>query len=256
MPAAARFMWRNLINAISSVTLTATSTTVPVTNIAHHQLGKAWRTSGIISESVTINLGTTTEAVKAVCIAGHNLTTGGTVEALHSTDNVTFTSLGVKSAGNAKIITFFFSSLSRQYWRVTLKDPTNPDNYIKVGRIFLGDYWEPANQIMRQWSVELVDETTVEKSIGGQKWRNLRDSFSRISFRLPHLTNNEAIQNFMNFIRRIGNKDSIFVSLFSDGSATLRGVTDLYGKFVQVPGISGSAISIYDTEEVLFEADQ
>jgi hypothetical protein len=261
MPAAARFMWRNLINELSSVTLTASSAAVPVTNIAHHALGKAWLTDGISSESVTIDLGTTTEAVKAVLISGHNLTTAGTAEVLHSTDNITFTSLGVRTAswpttgGNVKNLSFFFSSLSRRYWRIVLKDPTNPDNFIKVGRLFLGDYWEPAAQIMRNWSVEIVDDTEVDKSIGGQKWRNVRDCFARISFRLPHLSKSEAIENFLNFARRIGTKDSIFVSLFPDGSDSLRGFTDLYGKFVTAPGISGPAISIYSTDEVLFEAD-
>ena len=255
MPAAARFMWRNLINEISSVTLTATSATVPVANLAHHQLGKAWRTSGITSESITINLGTTSEPVKSVCVAGHNLTKNGTVEILHSTDNITFTSLGVKTVGSAKIVTFFFASLSKQYWRITLKDTTNPDNFIKVGRIFLGDYWEPAAQIMRQWSVEVVDETSMEKSIGGQKWRNIRDSFNRVSFRLPHLSKSEAVENFLNFVRRVGMKDSMFISLFPDGGSTLRGVTDLYGRFFSAPGIQNPVISIYDTQEVIFEQD-
>lgn len=257
MPAAAaRFMWRNLINEISSVTLTATSATVPVTNIAHHQLGKAWRTGGITSENVTVDLGTTTETVRAVCVAGHNLTKDGTVEVLHSTDNSVFTSLGVKTVGSARIVTFFFAALTSRYWRVTLRDSTNPDNFMKVGRMFLGDYWEPAAQIMRQWSVELVDETEIEKSIGGQKWRNIRDSFIRVSFRLPHLSKSEAIENWLNFVRRVGAKDSMFISLFPDGSATLKGVADLYGKFVQAPGILGSAIAIYDSEETLFESDQ
>lgn len=261
MPAAARFMWRNLINEISSVSMTATSSTVPVTNIAHHALGKAWRTGGIVSESVTINLGTTTEAVRAILVAGHNLTLSGTVEGLHSTDNVSFTSLGVRTAswattgGNTKIVSFFFASLSKQYWRIVLKDPTNPDNFIKVGRIFVGDYWEPAAQIMRNWSVEIVNATEAEKSIGGQKWRNVQDCFARISFRLPHLSKSKAIEDFLNFARRIGSKDSIFVSLFPQGSDSLRGFTDFYGKFIVAPGISGSAISVYDTNEVLFEAD-
>ena len=255
MPAAARFMWRNLINEISTVTLTATSAAVPVSNIAHHQLCKAWRTSGITSESVTINLGTITESVRSVCVGGHNLTKNGTVEVLHSTDNVTFTSLGVKTAGSAKIITFFFASLSKQYWRVTLKDTTNPDNFIKVGRIFLGDYWEPTAQIMRQWLIEIVNETEIEKSIGGQKWRNIKSPFNRVSFRLPHLSNSEAVNDFLNIARRMGSKETIFISLFPDGSSTLRGITDLYGRFLQVPGISGSALSIYDTEEVVFESE-
>lgn len=261
MPAAARFMWRNLINEISSVAMTATSSPVPVTNLAHHALGKAWRTGGITSESVTINLGTTTEAVKAVLIAGHNLTLSGTAEVLHSTDNVSFTSLGVKTAswvttgGNVKIISFFFASLSKQYWRITLKDSTNPDNFIKVGRVFLGDYFEPSAQIMKNWSVEIVSDTEIEKSIGRQRWRNVKDCFARISFRLPHLSKSEAVNDFLNFARRIGNKDSIFVSLFPEGSDSLRGFTDFYGKFISAPGIGGSAISVYDTDEVLFEAD-
>ena len=261
MPAAARFMWRNLINEISSVTMTATTSPVPVVNVAHHALGKAWRTAGVTSESVTINLGTTTEAVKSVLVAGHNLTTSGTVEVLHSTDNVAFTSLGVRTAswvttgGNVKIVSFFFASLSKQYWRIVLKDPTNPDNFIKVGRIFVGDYWEPAAQIMRNWSVEIVSDTEIEKSIGGQKWRNVRDCFARISFRLPHLSKTQAIEDFLNFARRIGSKDSIFVSLFPQGSDSLRGFTDFYGKFAIFPGISNPGISTYDTEEIVFEAD-
>lgn len=281
MPAAARFMWRNLINEISSVTLTATSATVPVTNIAHPQLGKAWRSTGVTEESVTINLATTSEPVRAVCIAGHNLRAGASVEILHSTDGVNFTSVAslnpfvgtvgygeggfgeggfgggiISTTGIVQaIVMLFFAAVKRQYWRITLRDAGNADNFLKVGRIFLGDYWEPAAQIMRQWSVEVVDETGIEKSIGGQKWRNVRDSFTRVSFRLPHLSKSEAIENWLNFVRRLGMKDSMFVSLFPDGSTTLKAVTNAYGKFVQAPGIGGSAISIYDTEEVLFESD-
>ena len=282
MPAAARFMWRNLINEISSVTLTATSATVPVANLAHHQLGKAWRTSGVAEESVTIDLGTTSEIVRVVAVAGHNLRSGASVEVLQSSDGANFTSVAsinpfvgttgfgeggfgeggfgggiISITGEVQaIVMLFFAALTKRYWRITLRDAGNADTFIKVGRIFLGDYWEPAAQIMRQWSVEVIDETSIEKSIGGQKWRNIRNSFNRVSFRLPHLSKSEAIENFLNFARRIGSKDSMFVSLFPDGSVTLKAVTNLYGKFVQAPGISGPAISIYDTGEVLFESDQ
>ena len=253
MPAAARFMWRNLINEASTVTLAATSATVPVTNLAHPALQKAWRTSGVTSESVTIDLGTPSESIRAVCVAGHNLTTGGTIEVFHSTDNVAFTTVGIKTAGSAKIITFFFSSLFKQYWRVTLKDPTNSDNYLKVGRIFLGDYWEPTAQIMRNWSVEIVDDTEIEKSIGGQKWRNIIDSFVRVSFRLPHLSKSEAVKDWFDIVRRMGTKENLFVSLFPDGNSTVKSVTDLYGSFIGAPGMTNPAIAVYDTNEVLFE---
>ena len=282
MPAAIRFMGVNLIDRDSTV-LTATSNVLPVSNVKHPHLKKVWRTSTRTNERINVDLVDTSATVKSFAIAGINLTRDGTIELLHSTDNSAFTSLGIINVdpstktgyGNAgygdagyggfaltndagpalnKALFLFFSGLTSRYWRILLNDSANPDNFLSVGRVFLGDYLEPSAQIARGWKAELIDETVMDKSIGGQKWRNTRPVFMQMTFRLPHLNENQGIRDLFNtFFRRFGKQTDLFVVLFPDGSQQLQSATAYYGSFESGLGVSNPAIGVYSTDDLVFQ---
>lgn len=282
MPAAVRFLAINLVDR-NAVVLSASSAVLPVTNIRHHHKKKVWRSSGVSSEQINIDLVDTNLTVKSFALTGHNLTRDGTIELLHSTDNVTFTSLGIinvdadtksgysegtygqggyggftLSNEDGPVIPdthwLFFSGLTSRYWRILIKDAANSDNFLTVGRVFLGNYIEPTVQVIRGWSTEIVDETQTEKSIGGQKWRTLRTPFLRISFRLVKLTENEGVRDLLNTIfRRFATHTDLFVILFPDGSTQVKNATGIYGSFVSGLGISNPAIGVYASDSITFE---
>lgn len=282
MPAAIRFLAINLVDR-DAVVLSATSAVLPVTNIRHHHKKKVWRSSGVSSERINIDLVDTNLTVKGFALTGHNLTRDGTIELLHSTDNITFTSLGIinvdpdTKAGygegtygqggyggfslsneDGPVIPdthwLFFSGLTSRYWRILIKDAANSDNFLTVGRVFLGNYLEPAAQITRGWNVEVVDETQTKKSIGGQKWRTIRTPFLRVSFQLARLTENEGIRDLLNTIfRRFAMQNDLFLILFPDGSNQIKNATGIYGSFVSGLGVSNPAIGVYASDQIDFE---
>lgn len=282
MPAAIRILAINLIDRSTTV-LTASSAVLPVNNIQHPHKKKVWRTSGVTSERINVDLADINLTIKAFATTGHNLTRDGTIELLRSTDNVTFNTLGIinvdpstktgygegtygqggyggfaLSNEDGPVIPdthwLFFSGFTDRYWRILAKDAANPDNFLSIGRVFLGNYIEPANQIIRGWSVEVVDETTTEKSIGGQKWRTLRTPFLRISFQLAVLTETEGIRDLFNTIfRRFAMQKDLFIILFPDGSDQLKSATGIYGSFVSGLSVSNPAISVYASDTLVFE---
>lgn len=246
-----RLLWDNLIDN-GAVTLTASSATVSVQNIRQVHAGKAWRTGGKTEETLTVDLQSSELFIRCAAVTGFNFTAAATIELQHSTDNVTYTSFPQVVVGDARVIAFFFDLKMSRYWKLIFRDPTNPDGYITIGRVFLGDYWEPVSQVARGWRVELVDETDVERSIGGQKWANERPIFTRVAFRLPALQRDDAFTNFFDIVRRVGLRTDIFMIIDSE-SSRIRTATGLYGRFVGIPQIRNPARVIYDTSEVVFE---
>ena len=273
-----RLLHTNLVDEDVTV-LTASSTAMgkPVSRLKNTLRSVYWESTGKTEESVTADLGSGGILVKVAAVTGFDLTREATVEFLHSTNNVTFTSLGVIKLGTATVgygeggfgeggfggfsptlplighvISLFFSALSSRYWKVTIKDPANTKN-IRLGRWFLGDYWEPASvDVMRGWRVEVMDESEISKTLGGIKSVNKRPIFLRASFQLPPLSEADAFDKLFSIARDFGAKRDIFLIFFPNEDLETKFVTQLYGSFDQNVTFTNVALSNYDAGRIVF----
>ena len=277
-------MYNNLID-LSTTILTPSSQAngYPVTLIRDTLRKRAWRATGYVQEQVIVRP-VSGQIVAALAISGHNLSLTATVELWKSTDNVTYTSVGqinIASATStgygegfygyggyggtdlsgvlpgATQVLFFdpVSTSSYPYWKIIFKDNNNADFYIKCGRIFLGNYWEPAHQIVPGWRIEVADETEITTLISQQKINNEKDIFLRVIFTLPHLSDSDAFDTFLDIIRTYDiTKRDAFLSLFPRGSQFLQDVTTVYGRFIGPEiGIAHVSSWTFTTGELTFE---
>jgi len=122
-------------------TVTANSATVnyPVTNVLDSRLSRIFKTDASTTATILFDAGSAVK-VAAVTIANHNMVTGGTYKVQGNATNV-WTSPTVDET-----ITFASGNMTKQftggtlrYWRISIVNATNPDGFISIGRIWLGD---------------------------------------------------------------------------------------------------------------------
>lgn len=250
-PGPFRLMWSNLID--TGIILTASSAALSVYNVRTMHRKRVWRTTSRLSQTLTIDLASTSRNLRCCALTGYNFTASATVALAYSDNGSSWTTLSQKTAQHDAVLFFFFSLRNNRYWRLTLNDPTNESPYLEVGRVFLGDYWEPSATIARNWAIKVLDRSEVKMSIGRQKWTNQKEIITQVSFQLPPLNEVDAIKNFLNIVRRIGLTNDIFLSLMPDAAAVYREVTGLYGRFVNITGVASISSFAYDTGSVVFE---
>jgi hypothetical protein len=99
-----------------------------------------WETTSDTSENLVIDLGSP-KTITAFILADHNLTSGATITLQGHTSN----SWGSPAYTHAVVYgdpAVLYLSESYEFWRPLITDPSNPDTYIRIGKIYLGTYTE------------------------------------------------------------------------------------------------------------------
>ena len=280
-----RILHNNLID-LSGTILTVSSQTAgyPPSLLKDTLRKRRWRATGKTEENIVAQI----PAGNTVCcfaITGHNLSDTATIEILRSTNNVTYTSMASIRITPTESVGFgegFFgfggfggvtasevlsgttqyalftesSSTTYPYWKVIIKDVDQATTYVEVGRIFFGNHWEPANQIVPGWRIDLNDPSEIFQLISNQKVDNRKDTSLRLSFQLPHLSPADALMNLLSILRSGATKKDVFVVLFPNSSSQfLKDVTTIYGRFLADTEISLTNIGYhtFDTGTLVFE---
>lgn len=125
-----------------SATFTAStaSTVYPVTNLNVLPVAKHWRTTGVSSENLQIDLGAT-YAIDLMGIVNHNLTAAATITvnggSTANPDGSQYTTtITYRQFDAFKLLT---AGQSWRYWKFIFADSSNTDGYIKIGLVLLGD---------------------------------------------------------------------------------------------------------------------
>jgi hypothetical protein len=105
----------------------------------------------------------------------------------------------------------FATPRQARYWRFNIIDLQNADGFIDIGRLFIGDgFLQP--RINYSWGAQegYRTDTSMQKSLGGSKYFDRRESLRVIRFDLNHLDRDEARQA-LELMRRAGTDGEIFV---------------------------------------------
>jgi hypothetical protein len=114
-----------------------------------------WKTTSDTSENVVVNFGSA-QLVTAFVIADHNLTSGATITLQANTTDAW------SPPAYTQVITYgdpavLYLSETYQYWRVLIADASNPDTYLRIGKLYLGTYTELAAETARpNWGVNIA----------------------------------------------------------------------------------------------------
>jgi len=167
-----RFLWDNLFDG-GSITASSEDSDFPVTNIRHRWHTRAWRSTGVSSEWVKCDLASAQD-IRVFVFKYHNLTSSATLK-IQANSSDSWSSPPVDQTlvygtdwNDSHGVYFWDTNQSYRWWRFTLADSGNSDGYLSIGRIFLGDFFEPTYNFTDAHRVRYTDPSTKMYSSGGQ----------------------------------------------------------------------------------------
>jgi len=209
-----RTIYENLID-LSEAMISASSEEedLPVANIAHPFRSYKWRTTGDSDETATIDLAAEYNPL-AVAIIDHNLTSGAVIT-YESSNDADFDPLISQETltWRAGIIFLFLATNSARYHRINFQDSSNPDGYIEIGRVFLGDYFEPTKNFHMNYSDGGDDLSVVSAAEGGQLFGDERDERRKLglNWTAPVWMNNDDKLDFQAFVQSVKTTRSFII---------------------------------------------
>lgn len=121
--------------------------------------------------------------------------------------------------------------------------------YIEVSRLIIGDYWSPIYNTGYGMTSTIKDLSEHERTQGGDLITQRGPRFNTLSFNLDWLTHSDR-REASRLMLGNGISKPVLVSLFPDSTGDSSDfererLHQIYGKFVQIPGISYQNIEFY-----------
>jgi hypothetical protein len=181
-----RIAYTNLVDG-GTVTANSEDPQFVDDNVQDQRLAKAWRTLSTTGITCVVDLATA-QTVNTVAVLGHNITTAATVtiqaNASDSWGAPTYST--TLTALDGAILRYLDSAETFRYWRYTFEDPTNTENYLQIGRLWLGDFLQIDPSSTVDFTVSKKRNDVVSYGRGLQKfgtpgvgWREFNFEFRR-----------------------------------------------------------------------------
>lgn len=226
-----------------------------------------WRSTSKAGQMITITF-PSPEIVSTVALMFTNLTATATIKVEGYTlsgDAIAAFDTGVQNAGaypilgkaaNAKGLSSFrtggathgrsyFSAASVEKLVITIDDPDNVANYVEVGRLVIGDYWTPINNIERGMAMIAKDTSSHNRSgagdlitIPGSKNREIT-----MNMAMMELQDRATMWSIM---LANGKTRPVFISIFpADPDPQLEHDHMIYGKLTDTSSFVANTYSAY-----------
>ena len=176
-----KFLYDNLWDD-GTITSSSEADGFPDTNTQQRWHTRCWRATGDAAEWVKVDLAAA-QNVKTFVIKNHNFTAGATLKIQGNAADV----WGAPAVDvtipitTGTIIHTWSSNQSYRWWRISIADGANPDTYVKIGRVYLGSFFEPADNYAYH-TVGFIDPSGVKHSTGGQYSANSKTHYKTISW--------------------------------------------------------------------------
>ena len=186
-----RALYNNLFDSPETIDSLSEATNYPIENAQNVSLDKVWRSTGLASETVTIDAGAgETFTMDSFAIVGHNLTSGATIDfQMNATDAWGAPSVDESVTWRAGIIVHYFTSATYRFARIVISDAANTDGYIEVSRFFEGAYlqFDPSSTIEFKIDnirndIQIFSDANVAWTREGVSWRTFEYKFPRTAY--------------------------------------------------------------------------
>jgi hypothetical protein len=229
--------YQNRIDAATFAAYGSWSTSLPLNNIKTRQLSKKARSTNAANSSTKLRFSTDIERiVSTLGIIAHNLSVNSTWRYRVYSDSA-YTTL-VYDSGTLDVwpsspygtyewedehfwdllptqeeISYYTKNIiyvvpqivAAKYYQIEFFDSTNTDGYVELGRIFVGQTYQPVLNMNLGASIGYESPTIIDTAISGAEFFDRRESFRIAQFTLDHLTYAESILN--NDIMKISGTD-------------------------------------------------
>jgi len=224
------------IDLAKTATLTKNSedAAFPVSNIQHEFRTKEYRTTGLTSEWVVIDLGSA-QSVTMLAIMNHNFQSGGTYKLQgNATDSWGTPSVDITLTYNATNLFHYMTAQTYRYWRILMTNTTG--TYISLGRVMLGSYFQPAKSFdIGSYSNRIVDLATSSQSIGGQIHSDVKNYYHEIALTFSHITATDR-DNWVTMFETILTHQAIVLTVDTTSTSTINATT-YYGRLPDIKEI-------------------
>lgn len=138
-----------------------------------------------------------------------------------------------------------------RYLGIEISDPTNTAGFIEISRMIVGDYWSPTYNTGYDIESGIKDLSEHLRTEGGDLITKRGPRFRTLNFDLKWLKGSDRKEMTKIFLGN-GISKPLFVSLFPDSTGVdedfhREGIHQIYGKMVQIPGVSYTSYEIYST---------
>jgi len=243
-----RILWDNKFD-IAALDASSEWSKFPVENIQHDWFLKHWRSAiGGIDEYICIDLsdsGIIDRDIRAWVIKSHNLDFAtGDAYAIQGSDTDICGSILTPESGELDepftptddIIVGFFDDCPAPaqnflFWKIVLDSSGSKGagDYQWIGRIFLGDYFQPRYRPTAYPETTDIDPSTILMSMAGQKQANVITQYQRIRYRWGALPAYD-VADLKAIFAAVGKHTPYFICWDSDAAATttyyVRNVSD------------------------------
>lgn len=291
MAAKTRIIWDNRKFDGAALSCSSEADTWPVINLQDPLRTRAWRSTDLVDQWWQVDFG---EATYCTCLAlvNHNLTFNGQVRVQASDDpafaegnllrNDLFPAwtdiIGAGEGGAGEhgaggvfleserayytpnpIRIIYFSPVGddqilARYWRVLLADPTNPDGYFAIGRVFLCCYDEYAKIFAYDWRYGGVDDSQVDYSKGGQPWTQVQRPRRILLLPWKTFKIEDKYWRFCFFRDKVGLSQDWIIDALPDGTPSERWFTTLFGRFLNYPELTATSTKHLSLEIEIVES--
>lgn len=98
-----------------------------------------------------------------------------------------------------------------RYWQIEFSDTGNPSGYVEIGRLFVGNSFQPESNVSFGWSLAYEDNSVIESAIGGAEYYDNRPKYRVARFGLNWLSDLEAMTTALGASRILGVTDEILL---------------------------------------------
>ena len=159
-------------NDTATITSSSEAGTLIDDNVIDNFIARKWRATGDAAEWVKFEL-TEAKKVTMVAIFGHNIT-GDAIVTLEASSDNDWEGEGDPEYSSEMTRDEFciikFLDETYKWWRITIADGANPDTYIEIGRICMGEFIEPTINVTHEVQKKLNDPSYKQESAGQQKY--------------------------------------------------------------------------------------
>jgi hypothetical protein len=214
--------YNNLIDAATLTASPAMATELPISNIQNINRGKVIRCGGTQTITATFSSPQTIGMVALWCPTGVWGNNSFTV----ILRNAANTQLG-GTINSVKTSAFFTPVASVSKVEITI---TASGTFKDISRIFIGNYFEPVNNIEFGFSMKYRDLSTNERTEDGSLHITKKAKFRTLSFSLADIGNSDRVK-LSSLVADAGTQNDVFVSIFSEGTGDDRRDFEMLGIF-------------------------
>lgn len=240
-----RFLWDNLIDdPLAALVASSENAEFPVENIQHELFLKHWRSeSGNPDTEICVDLSSLPVSgrdVRAWVIKNHNLDAADCEVQASNTDDLCGSGSGFGSGAwsgsgygsghghpewdsdcpeDDPVAGFFATPQNFNYWKFVLYG-AGVDTYDKIGRIFLGDYFEPSYDTTIPPEVTEADDSEILPSRQGQEYVNIVTQYEIVTYVWKALPASD-IATMKEIFQSVGRHKSFFIHESDVGTSCL-----------------------------------